>query len=318
MPLWLRSIDVLQKNDDSVDRAAYESVTRDARFWTYSEACGDDGVVLLGHNRDDTFENLFANINRRQHYDELRGMTPISEERGVTTWRPLLAIDKSSIYAAASTLELPHLADSTDPTCQRGVFRDSWLPVVRDQQPLLLPGLESLADHVAFLTEVWREKCRDYVATCERFGGGASLPVENWMTRGAFLLLGRRFEAAGRAAPAVEQSAGEPPELVKTAACGAARASTCELGRGHARRVRFRTARVRLAWTRLRLGPSLLDAGHLPLLPIWSRLSCVHAPAAPMNRRTRGVSPFPGSAHWSCTVTRSSLAQQQTPSTRTA
>ncbi len=110
-------------------------------------------------------------------------MTPVCEERDVTTWRPLLSIDKSSIYEAASALKLPHLADSTDPTCQRGVFRDSWLPVVRDQQPLLLPGLEHLADHVSFLTEVWREKCRDYVSKCERFGGGASLPVENWMTQ---------------------------------------------------------------------------------------------------------------------------------------
>jgi uncharacterized protein (DUF924 family) len=64
VPLWLRSIDVLQKRDDNVERAAYESVTRDARFWTYEEACGSDGVVLLGHNRDDIFENLFANINR--------------------------------------------------------------------------------------------------------------------------------------------------------------------------------------------------------------------------------------------------------------
>ena len=108
-------------------------------------------------------------------------MTPISEERGVTTWRPLLAIDKASIYDAASLLNLPHLADSTDPTCQRGVFRDRWLPVVREEQPLLLPGLESLADHVAFLTDVWREKCSAYVSTCERFAGGASLPVENWM-----------------------------------------------------------------------------------------------------------------------------------------
>ena len=45
-----------------------------------------------------------------------------------------------------------------------------------------------------------------HVATCERFGGGASLPVENWMTGGAGELLGRCFEEAGGAAPAVEQS----------------------------------------------------------------------------------------------------------------
>jgi len=229
VPLWLRSIDVLQKNDDSVDRAAYESVTRDARFWSYEAACGDDGVVLLGHNRDDTFENLFANINRRQHYDELRGMTPISEERGVSTWRPLLAIDKAMIYAAASTLELPHLADSTDPTCQRGVFRDSWLPVVRDQQPLLLPGLESLADHVAFLTEVWREKCLHYVSTCERFGGGASLPVENWMMEAPasfWVDVLRRLDAPHR--PSNKALENLQSWLKRQRA--ARRSSTCELG----------------------------------------------------------------------------------------
>ena len=229
VPLWLRSIDVLQKNDDSVDRAAYESVTRDARFWSYEAACGSDGVVLLGHNRDDTFENLFANINRRQHYDELRGMTLISEERGVRTWRPLLAIDKAMIYEAASVLELPHLADSTDPTCQRGVFRDSWLPVVREQQPLLLPGLESLADHVAFLTDIWREKCRDYVATCERFRGGASLPVQNWMIDAPasfWVDVLRRLDAPHR--PSNKSLENLQSWLKRQRA--ARRASTCELG----------------------------------------------------------------------------------------
>ena len=229
VPLWLRRIDMLQKNDDSVDRAAYESVTRDARFWSYEAACGGDGVVLLGHNRDDTFENLFANINRRQHYDELRGMTPISEERGVRTWRPLLAIDKAMIYAAASVLELPHLADSTDPTCQRGVFRDSWLPVVRDQQPLLLPGLEALADHVSFLTEVWREKCLQYVSTCERFGGGASLPVQGWMTDAPasfWVDVLRRLDAPHR--PSNKALENLQSWLKRQRA--ARRSSTCELG----------------------------------------------------------------------------------------
>lgn len=179
IPLYLRTIDVLQKHEG--DRADYEAVTRDARFWTYAEACEDRGVVVLGHNRDDTFENLFANINRKQHYDMLRGMASVSEERGVATWRPLLNIDKAAIYEAADALELPHLADSTDPMCQRGEFRDRWLPVVRQQQPLLLPGLEALADHVSFLTDVWREKCDAYVERCARYPGGASLPIEDWI-----------------------------------------------------------------------------------------------------------------------------------------
>ena len=47
-------------------------------------------------------------------------MRPVASERGVATWRPLLGVDKADIYAAAAALALPHLADSTDPACDRG------------------------------------------------------------------------------------------------------------------------------------------------------------------------------------------------------
>ena len=79
VPLWLRSIDILQKSDDNVERRGVRKchcVTRvfgPTKRWVVS-----DGIVLLGamtpsrtcsrHNRDDTFENdVFANINRSQH-----------------------------------------------------------------------------------------------------------------------------------------------------------------------------------------------------------------------------------------------------------
>ena len=77
-----------------------------------------------------------------QHYDDLRGMRPVGVERGVATWRPMLDVDKAAIYDAAAALGLPHLRDSTDPTCDRGKLRDDWLPAVRAKQPLLPEGLE--------------------------------------------------------------------------------------------------------------------------------------------------------------------------------
>ena len=82
---------------------------------------GSDGV-LLGHNRDDTFENLFANINRRQHYDELRGMTAISEERGVRRGVPLLAIDKS-ISTPPPLFRTPASRGLDGPDVPAGVFQ---------------------------------------------------------------------------------------------------------------------------------------------------------------------------------------------------
>jgi len=231
VPLWTRTIDVLRKADDRVGRAQYEAITRAARFWTYAAAAGGaDGVVLLGHNRDDTLENLFANVNCRQSYDDLRGMAAVGEERDVRTWRPLLALDKARLYEAADALGLPHLADSTDPACQRGQFRDRWLPVVRREQPLLLPGLEALADHVAFLTDAWHDKRDAYVARARRYPGGAELPVEDWVVRapGALFWVDvlRRLEAPTR--PSNRSLENLHAWLRRQRA--AQRASTCELG----------------------------------------------------------------------------------------
>ena len=184
--LWTRRVRGCPRG--SVDRAAYEELTRAARFETYAAAAGDGGVVLLGHNRDDTLENLFSNVCKGRNYDELRGMRTEGAERGVATWRPLLGTDKAAIYAAAAFLDLPHLKDSTDPACDRGRLRDDWLPAVREKQPLLLPGLERLADHLAFLREAQNRETARYFAervAYARDGDGfvesAALPLEAWM-----------------------------------------------------------------------------------------------------------------------------------------
>ncbi len=99
---------------------------------------------------------------------QLRGMRAVGAEMTLKTWRPLLQVSKSEIreFSRFNSLArfsfefyiikcrkfcIPHLQDSTSPLCERGHFRDKIIPYVQMHQPLLLPGLEKLADNLSFL-----------------------------------------------------------------------------------------------------------------------------------------------------------------------
>ncbi|KAJ8600350.1 hypothetical protein CTAYLR_000677 [Chrysophaeum taylorii] len=185
VPLYRRNVSELQRG--CIAREDYEDITRETRFGLYKKAGGDeDYAVVLGHNRNDARENLFTNVNKGQHYDELRGMREDAVEQGVRTWRPLLEVPKSDIYEAAAAFRVPHCRDSTDPACERGRLRDDWLPLVFEKQPLLVPGLERLADHLSFLHAAWRRQLDDFwetKATTLEDGRVIEMPVEPWMLR---------------------------------------------------------------------------------------------------------------------------------------
>lgn len=185
--LFRRDLSEVHRQDDMLDRAEYEQITRETRFALYKRAAGEcffdgDFAVVLGHNRNDCWENLFTNINKGQHYDELRGMCRISTEFQCTTMRPLLDITKAEIYDAARQFKIPHCKDSTDPQCERGQLRDKWLPLVAAQQPMLIPGLERVADHLSFLHRLWRERVNSFWDHECRFDGDKLiLPIQAWI-----------------------------------------------------------------------------------------------------------------------------------------
>ena len=58
--LYVRNINEIQRNRNSRFRTMYEDVTRRIRFSFYRAKC----PILLGHNRDDTFENMFSNLQK--------------------------------------------------------------------------------------------------------------------------------------------------------------------------------------------------------------------------------------------------------------
>jgi tRNA(Ile)-lysidine synthetase-like protein len=150
-------------------RELYEEYTRDIRFNTYKlvgqmvNPGSSDTFVLLGHNKNDRFENIFTNIAANSHYDNLTGMELIQNVSGINFYRPLLNTTKEDIYEFAELVEINHLPNSTPSWSQRGKIRDqvkptliSWNPVVIDSFFKLSEKLgsyvkfiESLADNTA-------------------------------------------------------------------------------------------------------------------------------------------------------------------------
>ena len=113
--LYIRDIDEIQRQRDTRIRTMYEDVTREIRFSFYKYF---DCPIMLGHNRDDTFENMFSNLSKGIHFDNLAGMKDIGEENNVTILRPF-SINKIDLISFADKLNIPHLYDST-PIVNRG------------------------------------------------------------------------------------------------------------------------------------------------------------------------------------------------------
>jgi tRNA(Ile)-lysidine synthase TilS/MesJ len=149
-------------------RAVYEEVTRRIRFSFYSWF---DCPVVLGHNLDDCFENVFRNLSQRIHFDNLFGMSAIGVEQGVTIVRPMLGIAKKDIVAFADSMGIPHLYDSTPAWSQRGQMRDRLLPGIQSFDPNILKGLADFAKHTTFLENQWNlsfQTWRQSVAISEK------------------------------------------------------------------------------------------------------------------------------------------------------
>ena len=142
-------LDVLHINDITRSRnntrEYYEEYTRMLRFDHYSrQHC----PVLLGHNYEDTLENIISNISSLKNYDNLKKMVFMGEERGVTIVRPMLQVSKADIYNYAEHHKISHLPDSTPKWSRRGKLRDHVIPTLLQYEPNFLKNLVVLAEDV--------------------------------------------------------------------------------------------------------------------------------------------------------------------------
>lgn len=119
--LYVYTIEWLRR--DCVDRAFYEKVTRSIRFSVY-KAVGRP--VLLGHIQEDIVENIWTNFAKGTHLVDLAKLGPEAWEDGVQVLRPWLHVQKSTVYAAAVKLAIPHLKNTTPSWSNRGKFRSGF------------------------------------------------------------------------------------------------------------------------------------------------------------------------------------------------
>lgn len=145
VPLVVRHITEMTRARDDT-RQEYETFTKNIRFEEYEkQGC----PILLGHNYEDTIENILANISSKKKYENLKGMMPVSIQKNVIVMRPLLSVSKNDIYEYAEECGIPHLPDSTPEWSRRGKLRDHVIPTLQLYEPQLLRGLVALSEYVA-------------------------------------------------------------------------------------------------------------------------------------------------------------------------
>jgi len=132
--LVYRTIKEIKRHDclDNGLRDMYEEITKKIRYDMYNlQKEGDDDIyVLLGHNKDDCFENIITNITNKSCYDNLCGMETLKNIDDINFWRPMLNIKKKDIIAFANINNIPYLFDSTPKWSVRGKIRDNLRPVI--------------------------------------------------------------------------------------------------------------------------------------------------------------------------------------------
>lgn len=121
VPLYTYAIEWLKRS--SVDRAFYESMTRDLRFYTYKVL---NRPVIMGHIQEDVIENIWTNLAHGTHLDNLAKFTAQSLESDVIINRPWLHIKKSTIFETAHAYNIPYLKNTTPLWSNRGKFRNQF------------------------------------------------------------------------------------------------------------------------------------------------------------------------------------------------
>jgi len=148
----VRVIDEIKRVRNN-NRDFYEKFTREIRFNLYKKL---KGSVILGHNKDDSLENIFSNIKKKKNYDNLLGMSIHSKEQDVEILRPLLNISKYDIIEFAKKYNIPFVYDSTPKWSERGQMRDILIPQIKRFDEEIINGLLELAHNYKEIYSVYR------------------------------------------------------------------------------------------------------------------------------------------------------------------
>ena len=134
-------------------RDIYESYTKKIRFNCYRKF-GKIPTIILGHNKDDCFENILTNIAYNSKYDNLRGIEYSVIIDNINFIRPLINVSKNDIYKFAIMHNLPYLKNSTPNWSQRGKIRAEVVPVLMKWDNRIIDGLFNLSEVMKDYNEI--------------------------------------------------------------------------------------------------------------------------------------------------------------------
>ena len=124
-----------------------EAAAREARYAALRQMLLPDELLMTAHHRDDQLETVLLRLFRGAGVRGLRGIELHSRSRGIRLARPLLAVTREEIRAAADTWGLRWL---DDPTNSESSFDRNYLRL--DVIPLLKarwPGVATTASRAA-------------------------------------------------------------------------------------------------------------------------------------------------------------------------
>ena len=149
--LYVKTFPEIQRKEcmDHGLRDLYETYTKNAKM----DFIKGFDYVILGHNKDDTTENILTNILKKQKLGkQLTGMNILSESKHI--FRPMLEISKTDIFKYAHIFKIPYFKNSTPSWSQRGKIRDSVIPALNAWDSGFSDSLNYLADYMSELDSV--------------------------------------------------------------------------------------------------------------------------------------------------------------------
>jgi tRNA(Ile)-lysidine synthetase-like protein len=183
VPLVIRSITDVKRNDTILDRNDYEKITKAIRFDIYKMI---GNPVILGHNYDDVVENIVTNFFKGKFIFNLFGMKFIDMIDDVLVCRPLLKVEKSVIYEFSAKYNIAYLKNTTPTWSNRGKMRNEFLPAIERQ---FGRGYENNLLYIAKTLSKY-EKCiqkhvvKPFMNSIERIDKGYILDIGGFETIG--------------------------------------------------------------------------------------------------------------------------------------
>lgn len=129
------TIEKMAVTRDSMPRSQYEKITKSKRFDGYKdiiERYGMNTGVLLGHHMDDVVENIFNNIMKNNHTDDLQILKTSNVIDGVNIMRPFLSFKKDVMFSFAMEYNIPYFKDTTPSWSCRGKMRRRVFPELKE------------------------------------------------------------------------------------------------------------------------------------------------------------------------------------------